>query len=78
MYKKSDKQVKITTTIYLPIHVDNKGLEFIHLNSILHENDIINCLPGSLGEDEIPSTVYSLSDTIRHKISNYKDTVRNI
>ena len=36
----------------MPIHFDNKELEFIHLNFILHENDIINCLPESL-EDEI-------------------------
>ena len=61
-----------------PIHFDNKELEFIHLNSILHESEIINCLPESLQEDEIPSTVYSLSNTIRNKIFNYKNTIKNI
>ena len=35
-----------------PIHFDNKGFEFIHLNSILHENDLINCLPESIREHE--------------------------
>ena len=47
----------------IPIHFGNKGLAFIHLNSILHENDVIICLPTSLWEDEIPSTVSSLSIT---------------
>ena len=43
----------------------------------MHENDIvICCLPESLREDEIPSTVYSLSNTIRNKIFNYKDTIK--
>ena len=40
----------------IPIIFGNKGLEF-YCNSILHENDIINCLPESLPEDEIASTV---------------------
>ena len=44
------KKIRETNKIALPkyvrlIHFDNKSLEFIHLNSILHENDIINCLP---------------------------------
>ena len=59
--KKSPKYI-------IPIHFDNKGREFIHLNSILHENDIINCLPESLWEDKIPSAVYSLSNNVRNKI----------
>ena len=29
------------------IHFDNKGLEYIHLNSILHKNNIINFLYSS-------------------------------
>ena len=53
-------------------------LAFIHLNSILHKNDIINCLPESLQENKIPSAAYSLSHTIRNKIFNYKSTVNNI
>ena len=62
----------------MPIHFRKKVLEVIHFNSILHENVVINCLPESLREDEIPSTVYSLSNTIRNKIFNYKNTVKNI
>ena len=56
----------------------NIGLEFIHFNSILHENETVNCLPESLREDEIPSTVYSLSNNFRNKYFSYKNTVKNI
>ena len=62
--KKLDKQIKNPTKYIIPIHFDNKGLEFIHLNSILHENNIINSLAESLRNYEIPSTVSSLSITI--------------
>ena len=64
VYKKLDKQIKNPTKYIIPIHFDNKGLGFIHLNSILHENNIINSLAESLRNYEIPSTVSSLSITI--------------
>ena len=35
VYKKSDKQIKKPPKFMISIHFDNKGLEFIHLNSIL-------------------------------------------
>ena len=39
----------------------------------------MNCLPERLREDEIPSTVYSLSNAIRNKtFFNYNITVKNI
>ena len=44
----------------------------------MHENDIIDCLPQSLREDEIPSTVYSLSNTIRKNNFDYKNNVKNM
>ena len=62
----------------MPIHFDNKGFEFIYINFILNENDIINCLPESLREDEIQTIVYGFSNTIRNKFFNYKNTVNNI
>ena len=64
VYKKLDKQIKNPTKYIIPIHFDNKGLEFIYLNSILHENNIINSLAESLRNYEILSTVSSLSITI--------------
>ena len=66
VYKKLDNQTNKTPKYIIPIHFDNKELEFVHLNSILHKNDILNCLPDSLREDEIPSSVYGLSSTIRN------------
>ena len=44
----------------------------------MHQNAIINCLPESLQDDEIPSTVYSFSNTIRNKCFNQEDNVNNI
>ena len=74
VYKKSGKQIKKPPKYIITIHVDNKGLEFIHLNSILHEDDIINCFPESLREDEIPPTVYPVpSETF-----NYVNTIKMI
>ena len=78
VYQKSDKQIKKPPKYIIPIHLVNKGLEFIHLKSILHENNIKNGLRKSLWKDEILSTVYILSNTIRNKIFNYKNTVNNI
>ena len=39
---------------------------------------MINCLPENLRKDEILSTAYSLSNTIRNKDFNYKKTIKNI
>lgn len=39
VYKKSDKQIKNPPRYIIPIHFDNRELDFIHLNSIL--DDII-------------------------------------
>ena len=44
LYKKSDKQMENLPKYIIPIHFDNKGLEFIYLNPILHKNNIIKCL----------------------------------
>ena len=60
------------------VFFENKRLAFIHHNFILHQNAIINCLPESLQDDEIPSTVYSFSNTIRNKCFNQEDNVNNI
>lgn len=77
-HEKSDKQIKKSSKYIMPIHFHNEGLQFIHVNSILHEIDITNCFPECLQVDEIRSTVYSLSNAIRNKNFNYKNTVKNI
>ena len=53
VYENSDKERKNPLKYIIPIHFDNRELEFIHLNFILNENNIINCLSESLWEDEI-------------------------
>ena len=62
----------------LPIKFHNKGLDHIQLSSILHEAQVINTLPANLQLDDVPSIIYSLEDTIRNKIFNYKQTVNDI
>ena len=77
MYQKPPNKKKAPKHI-LPIFFDNKGLEHIKLSSILHLDEVIQKLPSALQQDEVPSVVYSLSNTIRNKIFNYKDTVNSI
>ncbi len=77
---KDDKQKKTKKSpkYILPIYFHNKGLEFIRLNKILRNDDVKATLPVQFQNDESPSIVYSLGNTIRNKILNYKDTVQNI
>ena len=77
VYKKPPGKKKPPTHI-LPIFFDNKGLEHIKLASILHEDDVVNLLPDSLQQEEVPSVVYRLGTTIRNKLFNYKETVNSI
>ena len=63
---------------YICIYFDNKGLQFLRLNRILHEPEVKSKLPPEFRDDDSPSVVYSLSSTIRNKILNYKDTVSKI
>ena len=72
------KKLKSRPKYIFPIYFDNKGLQFLRLNRILHEPDVKSKLPPEFREDDSPSIVYSLSSTIRNKILNYKDTVSNI
>lgn len=50
----------------------------MNLNSILSDNKIQNSLPEPLKDDEVPSTVHSLANTIWSKIFNHSGTVNNI
>ena len=72
------KKLKSRPKYILPLYFDNKGLQFLLLSRILHEPDVKSKLPPDFCDDDSPSVVYSLSNTIRNKILNYKDTVSNI
>ena len=72
------KKTKSRPKYILPLYFDNKGLQFLRLNRILHESEVKSKLPPEFRDDDSPSVVYSLTNTIRNKILNYKDTVSNI
>ena len=78
IYKESPKKVKSRPKYILPLFFENKGLQFLRLNNILHDEDVKSKLPAQFRDDEDPSVVYRLTSTIRNKILNYKDTVSNI
>ena len=77
VYKKPPDKRKSPKHI-IPIYFDNKGLEHIKLSSILHDDDVIHKLPSTFQQEESPSIVYTLSNTIRNDLFNYKDTVNSI
>ena len=78
VYKETPKKVKPRPKYLLPIFFENKGLQFLRLSSILHDEDVRSKLPDQFREEDSPSVVFSLTGTIRNKILNYKDTVSNI
>ena len=78
IYKKPLINDKKSPSHIFPIFFDNKGLDHIKLASILNDNDVQNLLPPILKNQEPPSVVYRLGNTIRNKIFNYKETVSAI
>ena len=78
IHKKKEHTIKKAQEFIIPIFFDNKGLEFSNPNSILNDNQIRNSLPDPPKDDEVPSTVFSLANTMRNKMFSYKETVNNI
>ena len=72
------KKLKSRPKYILPLYFDNKGLQFLRLSNILHDADVKSKLPDQFREDESPAVVFNLTNTIRNKILNYKDTVSSI
>ena len=57
----------------------NKGVEDIHIGSIFRLPDVISMLPNSLQtDDNVPVPTMRLTNTIRSKILNYKETVKSL
>ena len=72
--KKNTKSVPKNVCV---IDFVNKGVEDIHIGSIFRLPDVISMLPNSLQTDEnIPVPTMRLTNTIRNKILNYKETVQ--
>ena len=57
----------------------SKQSKYIKLSEILNKPDVIAQLPRELQcKEKRPVITYKLTNTIRNKISNYKDTVNSI
>ena len=61
------------------INFQNKAVEYAKLSEILKKPDIIAQLPRELqNKENRPVITYKLTNTIRNKILNYKDTFNSI
>ena len=59
------------------ITFDNKAIDFINIQRIFRDNEVVDQLPKDLKTD-IPMVVYRLTDTIRSKLFNYKNFVQSL
>ena len=55
----------------------NKAIDFINIQRILRDKDVLGALPHNLRNDS-PTVVYQLTDTIRSKLFNYKKFVQSL
>ena len=56
----------------------NKALEFINLPNILRSKEVMKNTPHLMEVEDIPMVVYSLTDSIRSSIFNYKQFVKHL
>ena len=57
----------------------NKAIEIIRINNILRSPDVIHLLPNDMQDlDNVPMITYRLTNTVRNKIFNYKQTVKEL
>ena len=78
IFKETTKKSKSRPKYILPLYFENKGLQFLRLSNILHDEEVKSKLPPQFRDDDNPSVVFSLTSTIRNKILNYKEAVSNI
>ena len=69
-------QKKAPPTNRCHIAFDNKAVEYINLQKILHDKDVRLALPRNLKNDT-PTVIYQLSETIRSKLLNHKKFVQS-
>ena len=67
IFKETTKKSKSRPKYILPLYFENKGLQFLRLSNILHDEEVKSKLPPQFRDDDNPSVVYSLTSTIRNK-----------
>ena len=72
------KERKSIPKYKLNIEFVNKSLEFINLPQILRSKTVKENSPHMMDDTDVPMVVYSLSQTIRSKVFNYKKFVNNL
>ena len=53
-----------------PVYFHYKGLDFIHINKILRNEEVKSKLPNVLQNDETPSVAYIMSSTNHNKLDH--------
>ena len=71
------KPNKRTPSNICRISFSNKAIDFININKILKNDEVLQTLPDNLKNDS-PMVVYNLSNTIRGKLFNYKKFVQSL
>ena len=70
---------KQVPTSIVPVHFDNKAIDYINLSRILRNKDIVKTLPSCLKETDTKlMVVFNLSQPIRSKLFNYKTFVNDL
>ena len=70
------KQKATKRSHFLKIHFDNKGIEKVNIQSILHS--VNDAIPSSFSDRSAPTVLFTRTPRIGTKIFNYKDVVKNL
>ena len=69
-------QSKVQRNHFLKIYFDNKGIEMVNLQSILHK--VKETTPASFTDRSPPTVLFTRTPRIGSKIFNYKNVVTNL
>ena len=69
-------QSKVQRNHFLKIYFDNKGIEMVNLQSILHK--VKETTPASFTDRSPPAVLFTRTPRIGFKIFNYKNVVKNL
>ena len=66
-------KIKIPSKYMSPVYFHGKGLDFIYMNNILSNKEVVSKPPNILQNDEASSLLYNLGSTTLNQLLNYKD-----